>query len=56
MYLSTVKINVLSIQEKNVKARCTKHHVHFGKNGAITILISTLTDIIVVIFQIYRGI
>ena len=32
MYLSTVtvKMNVLSIQEKKVKARSTKHQVHFG--------------------------
>ena len=56
MYLSTVKINVLSIQEKKVKARYTKHQVHFGINCAISILISTLNDIIVVIFKNERGI
>ena len=56
MLLSTVKINVLSIQEKKVNARSTKHLVHYGINHAISILISTLIDIIFVIFKNYRGI
>ena len=45
-----MKINVLSIEEKKVNARSTKHHVHFGINCAISILISTLIDIIFVNF------
>ena len=56
MYLLTVKINVLSIQEKKVNARSTKHQVHFGINHAISILISTLIDIIFVIFKNDKGI
>ena len=54
MQLSTVKVNLLSIHEK--KARSTKHQVHFGVNHAISILISTLIDIIFVIFKHDRGI
>ena len=50
-----MKINVLSIQEK-VNARSTKHQVHFGINRAISILISTLIDIIFVIFKNDKGI
>ena len=50
-----MKINVLSIQEK-VNARSTKHQVHFGINHAISILISTLIDIIFVIFKNDKGI
>ena len=46
-----MKINVLCIQEKKVNARSTKHQVHFGINHAISILISTLIDIIFVIFK-----
>ena len=46
-----MKINVLSIQEKKVNARFIKHQVHFGINRAISILISTLIDIIFVIFK-----
>ena len=53
--MSTVKINVLSIQEKK-NARSTKHQVHFGINRAISILLSTLIDIIFVIFKNNRGI
>ena len=49
-----MKSNVLSIQEK--KARSTKHQVHFGINRAISILISTLIDIIFVNFKNDRGI
>ena len=56
MQLSTMKINVLSIQERKVKARFTKHQVHFGINRAISILISTLIDIIFVIFKLNRAI
>ena len=51
-----MKINVLSIQEKKINARSTKHQVHFGINQAIFILISTLIDIIFVIFKNDRGI
>ena len=51
-----MKINVLSIQRKKVNARSTKHQVHFGINHAISILISTLIDIIFVIFKNDRGI
>ena len=50
-----MKINALSIQEK-VNARSTKHQVHFGINRAISILISTLIDIIFVIFKNDKGI
>ena len=50
-----MKINVLSIQEK-ANARSLKHHVHFGINRVIFILISTLIDIIFVIFKNDRGI
>ena len=46
-----MKINVLSIQEKEVNARSSKHQVHFGINRAISILISTLIDIIFVILK-----
>ena len=46
-----MKINVLSIQEKKVNARSTKHQVHFGINYAIFILISTLIDIIFVLLK-----
>ena len=46
---------VLSIQKK-VNARSTTHPVHFGINRAISILISTLIDIIFVIFKNDRGI
>ena len=56
MQLSVVIINVLSIQEKKVKARSTKHQVHFGINRAIFILINTSIDIIFVIFKHKRGI
>ena len=51
-----MKINVLSIQEKKVNARSSKHQEHFGINRAISILISTLIDIISVIFKNDRGI
>ena len=51
-----MKINVLSIQEKKVNARSTKHPVHFGINRAISILISNLIDIIFVTFKNDRGI
>ena len=51
-----MKINVLSIQEKKVNARSTKHQVHFGINRAISILIRTLIDIIFVFFKNNRGI
>ena len=51
-----MEINVLSIQEKKVNARSTKHPVHFGINHDISILISTLFDIIFVIFKNDRGI
>ena len=51
-----MKINVLSIQEKKVNARSTKHPVYFGINRAISKLISTLIDIIFVIFKNDRGI
>ena len=50
--MSTVKINVLSIQEKKSK----NHQVHFGINPAISILISSLIDIIFVFFKNDRGI
>ena len=50
-----MKSNVLSIQEKK-NARSTKHQVHFGINRAISILISTLIDIILVNFKNDRGI
>ena len=46
-----MKINVLSIQEKKVNAIYTKYQVHFGINRAISILISTLIDIIFVILK-----
>ena len=36
---------------KKVNARSTKHQVNFGINCAISILISTLIDIIFVIFK-----
>ena len=36
--------------------KSTKHPVHFGINHAISILISTLIDIIFVIFKNDRGI
>ena len=51
-----MKINVLSIQENKVNARSTKHPVHFDINHAISILISTLIDIIFLIFKNDRGI
>ena len=41
---------------KKVNARSTKHQVHFGINRAISILISTLIDIIFVIFKNDKGI
>ena len=50
-----MKINVLSKKEK-LNARSTKHQVHFGINSAIFILISTLIDIIFLIFKNDRGI
>ena len=37
--------------KQKVNARSTKHQVHFGINRAISILISTLIDIIFVIFK-----
>ena len=64
-----MKINLLSIQEKKVNARSTKHtsinskssrstkhQVHFGINRGISILISTLVDIMFLIFKNDRGI
>ena len=51
-----MKINVFSIKEKKVNARSTKHQVHFGIYHAISILISTLIDIIFVNFKKDRGI
>ena len=51
-----MKINVLSIQEKNVNARSKKHQVHYGINHAISILICTLIDIIFVIYKNDKGI
>ena len=42
--------------KKKVNARSSKHQVHFGINRAISILISTLIDIIFVIFKNERGI
>ena len=51
-----MKINVLSVQENKVNERSTKHQVNFGINHAISILISTLIDIIFVIFKNDRGI
>ena len=51
-----MKIDVLSIQRKKVNARSTKHQARFGINHAISILISTLIDIIFVIFKNDRGI
>ena len=51
-----MKINVLSTQETKVNARSTKHPVHFGINRSIFILISTLIDIIFVIFKNDKGI
>ena len=50
-----MKSNVLSIQEEK-NARSSKHQVHFGINRAISILISTLIDIIFVNFKNDRGI
>ena len=41
---------------KRKNARYTKHHVHFGINHAISILIGTLIDIIFVILKNDRGI
>ena len=38
-------------KKKKVNARSTKHHVHFGINHAISILIGTLIDIIFVILK-----
>ena len=46
-----MKINVLSIQIKKVNARYTKHQVHFGINCAISVMISTLIDIIFVLLK-----
>ena len=46
-----MKVNVLSIQEKKVNARSTKHQVHFGINCAISVMISTLIDIIFVLLK-----
>ena len=51
-----MKINLLSIQEKKVNARSTKHPVHLGIHHAISILISTLVDIMFLIFKNDRGI
>ena len=42
--------------KKKVNARSTKHPVHFGINRAISILISTLIDILFAIFKNNRGI
>ena len=42
--------------KKKVNAKSTKHQVHFGINSAISILISTLIDIIFVIFKNDKGI
>ena len=42
-------------QEIKVNARSTKHQVHFGISHAISILISTLIDIIFVFFKNNRG-
>ena len=39
-----------------MNARSSKHQVHFSINHAISILISTLIDIIFVIFKNDRGI
>ena len=41
--------------KKKANARSTKHPVHFGINRAFSILISTLIDIIFVIFKNDRG-
>ena len=41
---------------KKVNVRSTKHQVQFGINPAISILISTLIDIIFVIFKNDKGI
>ena len=41
---------------KKVNARSKKHQVHFGINRAISILISTLIDIIFVILKNDKGI
>ena len=46
-----MKINELSTQEKKVNARSTKHQVHFGINCAISVMISTLIDIIFVLLK-----
>ena len=43
-------------KKTKVNARSTKHHVHFGINHAISILIGTLTDIIFVILKNDSGI
>ena len=45
-----------SAYKKKVNARLTKHPVRFGINRAISIMISTLIDIIFVIFKNDRGI
>ena len=49
-----MKINILS--KKKVNARSSKHQVHFGINRAISILISTLIDIVFVILKNRGGI
>ena len=41
--------------KKKVNARSTKHRVHFGINCAFSIMISTLIDIIFVLFKNGRG-
>ena len=42
--------------KKKVNARSTKHQIHFGINRAISILISTVIDIIFVFFKNDRGV
>ena len=46
----------LAYKKKKGNARSTRHHVHFGINHAISILIGTLIDIIFVILKNERGI
>ena len=45
-----MKINVLQYKKK-VNARSTKHQVHFGINIVISVMLSTLIDIIFVLLK-----
>ena len=51
MQLSTVNSKCIKHTRKSVNAISTKYQVHFGINHAISVLISTLVNIMFAIFK-----